>query len=443
MRRIFPAIWLSTRGIVVLLVFVAGLAGWSLIPAALFPVELGTIALIIALCVDLRLGPSTQELFVERESVPRLTLGRTAKLSYRIENRSSSPIRFGLLETPLPTLDFEREIATGAVAAHAHIRFEQAVLPRERGTLRFGTLYLWTENVAGLLRRRFAVDAPSEASVFPDLSAVERYGNLARRTTLLEAGLRRIRQRGIGSEFESLREYVPGDAFRSVDWKATARRGRLIVAQREPERSQQVIIVLDRGRILLPRIGKQRKFDYALTAALSVAEVARAADDKVGLIAFGARDFTIVAPGRTRAHRAALRKAVLNLQARPEEPDYERLFTELKTRYTKRSLIVLFTDIFDPVTSAGVLAGISRLVPRHLVICVLMNDQAIENALEREPLTVDDAYRTAVAMKMSDHRENAIMKLRSIGILVIDVPAPRLSIALLDAYLDVKARGAL
>ena len=119
------------------------------------------------------------------------------------------------------------------------------------------------------------------------------------------------------------------------------------------------------------------------------------------------------------------------------------MFTQIRRRYTKRSLVILFTDIFDPVTSAAVLAGLGSLVPRHLAMCVLMNDRAIESALEEEPRATADAYRTAVAMTLADERAKAIAVLRARGIIVVDVPAPRLTVALLDAYLDVKARALL
>jgi uncharacterized protein (DUF58 family) len=139
----------------------------------------------------------------------------------------------------------------------------------------------------------------------------------------------------------------------------------------------------------------------------------------------------------------ALAQATYDLQPRMEEPDYETVFTELRRAYSKRSLVILFTDIFDPVTSASVLAGLGSLVPRHVVMCVLMNDAAIANALEEEPHTVSGAYRTAVAMTLADERAKAIAVLRSRGIIVVDVPAARLTVAILDAYLDVKARALL
>ena len=249
--------------------------------------------------------------------------------------------------------------------------------------------------------------------------------------------------RGVGTEFESLRDYQSGDGFRLVDWKATARRGRLTVAQYEVERSQNVIVALDCGRLMTPRLGSARKFDYALTAALSVTKIAQLADDNVGLIAFGAKTVLEIAPRRGAAHYGALARAAYDLQPRMEEPDYETVFTGFRRAYSKRSLVVLFTDIFDPVTSSAVLAGIGTLVPRHLVICVLMNDAAVASALALTPQTPDAAYRTSIAMSLSDERAKTIATLRAAGVIALDVPANELSVRLIDAYLDVKARGLL
>jgi hypothetical protein len=156
-------------------------------------------------------------------------------------------------------------------------------------------------------------------------------------------------------------------------------------------------------------------------------------------LAFAAKPVLSIAPRRGAAHLNALAQAVYDVQPRLEEPDYETTFADLRQRYTKRSLIVFFTDMFDPVTSAAVLSGLAVLVRRHLVICVLMNDQAIAKALDSTPATPREAYRTSVAMSLADERARAIAVLRSRGIIVVDVPAPKLTVAVLDAYLDVKA----
>jgi uncharacterized protein (DUF58 family) len=442
-KPVFPALWFSSRGIAALLALAFLLALASVVPWLLVPLYAACAIFVAALAADLALGPSSSALRVVRRAIAPLALGRSETIAYDVFNRANIAIRVGIIETPVDILEFAAPSVEARVGARAQVAATLALVPRERGLARFGVLYAWVENGIGLFRRRYRIDAAEDARVFPDLSAVERYGSLAKRNTLIEAGLRRLRFRGAGSEFESLRDYAPGDGFRLVDWKATARRGRMMVAQYDVERSQNVIVALDCGRLMTPRVGAARKLDYAITAALSVGRVAEEASDNVGLVAFAAQPILDIAPRRGAAHYRALAQASYALQPRFEEPDYETIFTAIRRRHAKRSLIVLFTDIFDPVTSAAVLAALAALVPRHLVVCVLMNDAAIETALDAPPTTPRDAYRTSVAMTLADERATAIAVLRARGIIVVDVPAPKLTVALIDAYLDIKSRGLL
>jgi uncharacterized protein (DUF58 family) len=443
MRPVFPALWLSQRGVWLLLA-VALVTAFASVVSLLVPIAAVLAAAFLALiAADVALGPRASHLRLSRQPAGFIALRHASMLRYVVENRSTSGIRIGILESPVETFAFVADTIEAELGPRTFVELESAFEPRERGLAHLGALYCWVENRLGLLRRRYVVEAPEDVRVFPDLSAIERYGKLARRTTLLDLGLRKLRLRGAGAEFESLREYLPGDAFRAVNWKATARRGRMMVEQYQVERSQNVLVLLDAGRLMMPRIGPQRKFDYALTAALSVASIAQAAGDNVGLTAFAAKPLLSIAPRKGKAHVDALTRASYDLQPRLEEPDYEITFTQLKQRYSKRSLVVLFTDIFDPATSAAVLAGLGMLVSRHLVMCVLMNDAAIASALETPPRSAHDAYRTSVAMSLAAEREKSIALLRGRGMIVVDVPAPQLTVALLDAYLDVKSRGLL
>jgi len=443
MRPVFPALWLSLRGVWLLLAVALIVAFASVVPLLVPLAAIAGAAYLALLAADVALGPRSSALRLIRKPAGFVALRHPSALHYVVENRSAVGVRLGILETPVETLAFARDIVEATLGPRTFSEVESPFEPRERGLAHLGAIYCWVENRLGLLRRRYRIDASEDVRVFPDLSAIERYGKLARRSTLLDLGLRKLRLRGAGAEFESLREYLPGDAFRSVNWKATARRGRMMVEQYEVERSQNVLVLLDAGRLMMPRIGPQRKFDYALTAALSVASIAQAAGDNVGLTAFAAKPLLAIAPRRGAAHVDALTRASYDLQPRLEEPDYETTFTQLKQRYSKRSLIVLFTDIFDPATSAAVLAGLGLLVRRHLVMCVLMNDAAIASALETPPRSPREAYRASVAMSLAAEREKSIASLRSRGTIVVDVPAPQLTVALLDAYLDVKARGRL
>ena len=216
-----------------------------------------------------------------------------------------------------------------------------------------------------------------------------------------------------------------------------------MVAQYEVERAQQIVVAIDAGRLMAARLGDRRKLDYAVSAALAIAAIARLAADRVGVVAFAASVLARVAPGTGAQHSAQLTDVLSDLEPRFEEADYERAFLDLERTLRRRSLVVLFTDLFDPVASSAVLGAAKLLTTRHLVLVVLMNDAAIAGALRAVPRDAEDAYRAAVAATLSDERARAVAGLRNRGIIVVDVPAAELSIALLDAYVDIKTRGLL
>jgi len=398
-------------------------------------------ALLVAATVDAFVGPRPRDLTLEREPPEHLSLRVPVEIGYRISNRSHRAIRAGVVETPVRALRYLVDEATGAVPARSRATLLRAAMPVARGEDAFGALYVWYENGFGLLRRRMRVEAPQPFRVYPDLSAVERYGALHVRNRLIEAGLRKMRLRGTGTEFESLREWSAGDAFRAIDWKATARRGKLMVAQHEVERSQNVMLLLDCGRLMTPRIDSQRKFDYAVTAALSLATIAGLASDRVGVVAFAAEILAASAPRSTRSSVAALSELLYDLEPRFEEANYARAFAYPRNHLHKRSLIVFLTDVIDPLAQAALLAELGSLAKRHVLLCVFMNDAAVEAALAVQPAGAVDAYRASVALGLSEERRTAAAILGRAGALTIDVPAKKLTTSVIDEYLRVKQRG--
>ncbi len=324
---------------------------------------------------------------------------------------------------PCKRLRFEIDDLVADVPPASRTKITRPVLPVSRGADELRALYIWYENAIGLIRRRRRVAANEAIRVYPDLAAVERYGKLHLRNRMIEAGLRRMKLRGTGTEFESLREWSDGDAFRAIDWKATARRGKLMVAQHEVERSQNVMLLLDCGRLMTPRIDTGRKLDYAVTAALSLATIAGLASDRVGLVAFAHEIIAASAPRSTRSSIARLSDTLYGLEPRFEESNYARAFAYLRHHLHKRSLIVFLTDVIDPLAQATVMAEVGSLAKHHLLICVFMNDAAVSGALSQEPQTVSEAYRANVAVELASERRVAKAMLERAGVLVIDVPA--------------------
>jgi uncharacterized protein (DUF58 family) len=432
---------IAPRGIAVLVVLAA--AAYVLARSVPWPVAaaIALAAFVAAVAYDALLLRGNVE--ITRVVPARFALARRDELSYEIVNRATTARRVAIVEAQADRLAIDLDEARATVPARSRATVTLGVVPVERGRTALRSYHARICTELGILELRRNYRVPVALRVMPDLSALDRSGDLVARTKLIESGLRRLRRRGMGGEFESLREYTIDDAFRSIDWKATARRGKPMVAQYEVERAQQIVVAIDAGRLMSPRLGDRRKLDYAVSAALAMAAIARLAADRVGVVAFAADVVGRVAPGTGAQHSAQLTDLLSDLEPRFEESDYERAFLDLERTLRRRSLIVLFTDLFDPIASSTVLGAAKLLTARHLVLIVLMNDAAIGQALRTTPHDAGDAYRAAVAATLADERARAVATLRDRGILVVDVPAAELTVALLDAYVDVKTRGLL
>jgi uncharacterized protein (DUF58 family) len=410
-------------------------------------VQLGSAAGIVlaaAVLADFALGPQRRALRISRTLPERhFAMRSPAEIRYEIVNRSGVRIRIGVIEAPARVLFYLDDEVRADVPSGSRAILDRRVMPVARGSDALGELFIWYENPIGLLRRRLRLAAAQEIRVYPDLSAVERYGRLDVRNRFVEAGLRRMRMLGTGTEFESLREYLPGDAFRAIDWKASARRGRLMVTQCEVERSQSVMLLVDCGRLMTPYVGDQRKLDYAVTAALSLASIAALASDRVGAAAFARDVLTARAPRSTAASLHDLSEALYDLEPRFEEADYAKVLSFAGRQLRRRSLVVLLTDVVDPIAQSFVLAELGALARKHLVLCLFMNDAAVADALAADPRVPADAYRLDVAVGLAHERRAAAANLERQGIVVVDAPARRLGIALIDEYLRIKQRGLL
>ena len=191
--------------------------------------------------------------------------------------------------------------------------------------------------------------------------------------------------RGGGSEFESLRDYVPGDEYKKIDWSATARRGKLISRQYEAERSQNIVLLLDTGRTMLQPVQKMAKLDFVVNTALMLAYVAAASDDKVGLMAFDADIRVYLPPAKSKAQVYGILESLYNLNARMVETDYKAAFQNLATRWRRRSLVVLFSDLVDPDSSAQILDAVPMLADMHRLVCVTVSDPNILAGRQRRP----------------------------------------------------------
>jgi uncharacterized protein (DUF58 family) len=296
----------------------------------------------------------------------------------------------------------------------------------------------------GLGRRRARIDLPWEVIVYPPLVSIRLRASVAQALRRRDPGMKPIRELGEGRLFESLREWVPGDDIRHIDWKATARRRKVITRQYEAERRQQVLLVLDLGRLMTADIaGGVPRLDFVVQAALELAYAAAQHDDNVGIMTFADGVQHFVAPERGRLGVRRVLDVLAVVEPKLVEPDYPGAFRYLAVRNRKRSLTVLFTDVIDRFASDALVANVASLRPRHLPLAVTLRNPELDAVAALRPADARDAFRKAAAEELLHAREEALGHMRRAGVLVIDVTPQRAAQAVVTKYLDLKRRGAL
>jgi uncharacterized protein (DUF58 family) len=298
-------------------------------------------------------------------------------------------------------------------------------------------------SLLGLFWRQHAYPCERSVKVYPNLLDLRRYDLLVRRGLMADAGTRVARRFGPGTEFERLREYVPDDEFRRVNWKATARRGVPISAEFETERSQTVIVMLDAGRLMAAVADGLTKLDHALNAGLMLAYAASLRGDRVALLAYADRVSTYLPPRGGRRAFLAIVNQLYHLEPERMESDHASAFAYLAAQNPRRSLLALFTDVAEPESSRVLMAHLSQAARRHLVALVTVSDPALVGPAQREAADSQQVYEKAVAQRLLDERRHVLTSLAHRGVITLDQPADRLSAQVVATYLELKARGRL
>ncbi|MGI4792253.1 MAG: DUF58 domain-containing protein [Janthinobacterium lividum] len=435
---------LTTRFVVLIalgalpLLFV-GLAPWLLTVVLLY-----NAVLLACTVADFLAAPKPEQaLSLTRTVDDKLSLGAVNRVTIEAQNRSTMTLRLRVRDLPPPVFDLDSSVERDLILPPGPrpLQFAYHVTPPAKGDFSFGDLFFQYSGRLGLIRRQGVIAAAQAVKVYPNLVETAKYELLARRGRLMQLGIRTAKVRGGGSEFESLREYVPGDEYKKIDWSATARRGKLITRQYEAERSQNIVLMLDTGRNMLQSVQKMAKLDYVVNTALMLAYVAAAGDDKVGLMAFDADVRVYLPPAKSKAQVYGILESLYNLNARVVETDYKAAFQNLATRWRRRSLIVLFSDLVDPDSSAQILDAVPMLSDSHRVVCVTVSDPNILAAAHSNPEDSAGVYQKAVATQVLQERRAAISILKRRGVWTIDSPPEELSADLINHYLDLKARS--
>jgi uncharacterized protein (DUF58 family) len=435
-----------------------------------------TLVLLAALLDGQRL-PHPEQLTAGRSWSNTPALDSETEIELTIENHGDAIIECRLVDDLPPALVAEpathRLMAFPRVVASIRYRVE----PQERGDCETGWLYVRYRSSLGLAERWARAPLTQTVRVYPALRTGEEQQIFLARSKQIDLQLRRAQQRGLGRDFESLREYREGDDLRDICWTATARRGSPITRQYQTERSQPVWIVLDCGRLMRSRVAigqphsvsghdfsradtfgaKERalapegsssgkpsphsKLDYACTTAVALAQLALYSGDRVGLLAYGQGIQQRLLPSRGASHLRQLIESLAQVQAESAEADHLRATAMLNRLQPRRSLILWVTDLAETAMRPEVIDGAVQLLRRHVLLFVAMAQPEVESIAQARPRNVEQMFLAAAAQEMAGRREVLLARLHEQGALTLDLNPGALTSSVLNNYLMVKERA--
>lgn len=419
---------------------------WPNLVAAMFAWDAIVMA---AWFYDLIRLPASSRFTAVREWEGAVSIGRTATAAVTIRNNSGTAIGIAVIdEIPSALRDQPPEFDLW-IRGEGTGRETYTIRAKERGDITAGRLFFRYRSVLGLAERWAVANLAQTIRILPDVEVAREQALYLIRSRQVQMEKRRQRLRGKGREFESLREYRPGDEMRDICWTATARRHVPVTRTYQVERSQAVWIVVDAGRLLRASVNDAArgmvvsKLDYAVDAALSLAWVATQSGDRAGLVAYGRRIQQRMAPNRGAAHLRKMVDALAQVRGEPSEANHGLAARVVAKAQTRRSLIVWITDFAETATTPEVIEYAARMTARHLVVFAAVSQPDLYAVASAIPQSEEEMFRHAAALEVAERRELLLRSLRQKGVLALELTPGKLAAALVSEYLGVKERGLL
>jgi uncharacterized protein (DUF58 family) len=398
---------------------------------------------------DLQQLPRAGQLELRRLWSLRPALSVPGAVTIELRNSGKLPIHARIVDETPPQLRLEPPTLELFVRSGRVSTIQYAILPSERGDVALGRTFVRYQSAMHLAERWAVAETSQVVCVLPNVEEAKKHTLYLIRSRQVELEKRRRHQRGLGREFDSMRDYREGDEIRDISWTATARRNHLVTRVFQIERSQAVWLVLDAGRLLRAKVqepGRElrlSKLDYAVTGALSLAQVAIHCGDRVGLLAYGRRIQQNVNAARGVRQVRAILESLARVKGEALEADHGRAAHTLLTTQRRRSLVVWLTDFAETATTPDVIEYALHLTSRHLVLFAAMAQPDLNAVAAAAPQSKDEMYRHAAALEIAQRRDLLLRGLRQRGVLTLEVMPEMLASSMVNQYLDIKERNLL
>ncbi|MCY7422336.1 MAG: DUF58 domain-containing protein [Chitinophagaceae bacterium] len=317
---------------------------------------------------------------------------------------------------------------------------DYSLRPVKRGLYSFGTVNVYVTGPIGLINRRFKFAQPAEVPVYPSYIQLRRYQLMAISNRLSEVGVKKVRRLGHSLEFEQIKEYVQGDDYRTLNWKATARRGSLMVNNFTDEKSQQVYCIIDKGRVMKMPFEGLSLMDYAINATLVLSNVALTKQDKAGLVTFSEQVGSFLPANKKATQMQAILEVLYNQKTRYLESDFEQLYSLLRRKVSQRSLVVLFTNFESMSGMKRQLPYLRKIAQHHLLLIVFFENTELKNVIASPANNIEEVYTKTIAEKFAFEKRMIAKELQQYGIQAILTTPQQLTINTINKYLELKAR---
>lgn len=436
------SLYLTPRFFIALIVLVI-LFLFGFIYSSIFAIaKLLLIALITLLLVDtVLLYRLKKGIFARRLVADRLSNGDDNEVSIYLENNYPFAVKLAIIDE-IPFQFQQRDVLfdeTLSSATYKTIGYK--LRPTQRGEYSFGAVNILVQSNVGLVRRRYAFDNHKLVAVYPSYMQMRKYELIAFSNRLQDYGVKKIRRIGQSMEFEQIKNYVAGDDYRVINWKATARRNDLMVNQFQDEKSQQVYSLIDKGRVMKMPFEQLSLLDYAINAALVISNIAIKKGDKAGIISFAEQVETVLKASKQGSQMRQIQGYLYRETTRFLETDYEKLYVTVRRTITQRSLLILYTNFETLPGLQRQLPFLVRLSKRHLLVVVFFENTELRQLLDKPAKDVAEIYQKTIAEKFNYEKRQIVKELNQHGIQTILTPPQLLTVNTINKYLELKARG--
>jgi len=414
-------------------------AALSLIPGVgVYALLAYNFLLVILLAVDIHLSPKPQDFTVRREMEKTLSLSAWNRIDLYIENPSDYRFKAKLRDSVPESFKVDSEVVEFIINPGETTGIHYKVKPTKRGEFVFPDLYISITGVLGLCVLSKTIDITDRVKVYPNLKDLRNSHLLIVNKKRLLSGLKKVRGLGVGTEFESIREYNPGDDFRHINWNVTARTGHLYTNHYEPERNQYVYLMMDTSRVMNEEINEITKLDYAVNAAFILAETAINYGDNIGLISFDSEINRIVHAGKGTGHFLRLAESLYNIQATETYADYQKAFSTLQKEQNRQSLVLLFTDPFNFEHAMDIVKSWKACATKHKVMVLSIKNPALYYEAGKKITINEDIFTKSAALKLLDDRQRTFSVLEKSGIHSMESEPDRFVLESVNRYIAMK-----